>query len=127
MRLDEAKVEELRRWGQALREAGDEGSVAAGRAILMLIEELDRVRLELSRTREELDRLYAGSNFDTADVRTEETVALTLHERLQRSTGEDFDQPVAAEPEAAEADPGVESDGNAGSARSWIETLRRQK
>ena len=127
MRLDEAKVEDLRHWGQALREAGDEGSVAAGRAILILIEELERVRLELSRTREQLDRLDAGSNSDTADARTRDTVALTLHERLQRTMGQDSDQPVAAQPEVAEVRPGVESDGNAASARSWIETLRRQK
>src|SRR6476661_4207259 len=115
MRLDEAKVEDLRRWGQALREAGDEGSVAAGRAILILIEELERVRLELSRTREQLDRLDAGSNSDSADVRTRDTVALTLHERLQRTIGQDSDQPVAAQPEVAEVRLDVESEGNAAS------------
>jgi hypothetical protein len=127
MRLDEAKVEDLRRWGQALREAGDEGSVAAGRAILMLIDELERVRLELARTREQLDRLYAGSNSDTADAGTRDTVASTLQERLQRTMGQDSDQAVAAQSEAAEARSSVESDKNTASARSWIETLRRQK
>ena len=62
VRLDEPKLEALRRWGQALREAGSEESVAAGRAILMLVEELERVRLELRRAREQLDRVDPVSN-----------------------------------------------------------------
>lgn len=127
MRLDEAKVDDLRRWGQALREASDERTVAAGRAILMLIQELERVRLELSRTREHLEGLYAGSNSDITEAKTGDTVALTLHERLQQATGQGSEQTVAAQPEAAKALPDVESDGNTASARSWIEMLRRQK
>lgn len=47
MRLDEAKLEALRRWGQGLRGASTEEHAAAGRAILMLIEEIERLRLEL--------------------------------------------------------------------------------
>jgi hypothetical protein len=106
MRLDEAKLEELRRWGQALRETGDEGSVAAGRAILMLIEELEWLRLELRRAREQLE----------IGPRTGDTVALNLHERLQQSLDADSDQSLAAQPESAgDSDP-----------RSWIETLRRR-
>ena len=58
VRLDGAKIEELRRWGQALREGGSEESVAAGRAMLMLIEELERLRLDLSRATEQVERLY---------------------------------------------------------------------
>ena len=105
MRLDEAKLEELRHWGQALQEASDAGSVAAGRAILMLIEDLELSRLELLRTREQLE----------IDTRTGDTVASTLHERLQRATDQDSDQPLAVQPESAgDPDP-----------RSWIETLRR--
>ena len=47
MGLDETKLEELRHWGEALREAPRDESVAAGRAILMLIDELERLRLRL--------------------------------------------------------------------------------
>lgn len=115
MRLDEAKVEELRRWGWALREAGGEESVAAGRAILMLIEELEGLRLELSRAREHLDRSDVLSN-NEVDVGMGDPVASALHERLERTLGRDSDQ----------SDPNVES-GETASARSWIETLRRQR
>ena len=106
MRLDEAKLEELRRWGQALRKDDNEGSVAAGRAILMLIEELEWLRLDLLRAREQLE----------IDPGTGDTVALTLHERLQQTLDQDSDQVLAAPPESAgDPDP-----------RSWIETLRRR-
>ena len=115
MRLDEEKLEELRRWGQALRGSGDEGSVAAGRAILMLIEELEWVRLELLRAREQLE----------VDPGTGDAVASTLHERLQRTLDQDSDQSPAAQPEAAEEPDPSEDGGNTESARSWIETLRR--
>jgi hypothetical protein len=47
MRLDDAELGELRRWGQALREADKEESVAAARASLMLVEELERARFDL--------------------------------------------------------------------------------
>jgi hypothetical protein len=47
MRLDEAKLEALRLWGQDLRGASGEEQAAAGRTILMLIEEIERLRLEL--------------------------------------------------------------------------------
>jgi hypothetical protein len=46
MPLDDDKVETLQRWGKSLREAGGEGAAAAGRAILMLIEKVERLRLE---------------------------------------------------------------------------------
>jgi hypothetical protein len=116
MRLDEAKLEELRRWGWALREAGSEESVAAGRAILMLIEELEGSRLELSRAREHLDRLAAVSN-DEVDVGMDDPVASALHGRLEEALGRDSDQ----------SGPTVETSGETASARSWIETLRRQR
>ena len=127
MRLDEPKLEELRRWGQALREAGSEESVAAARAILMLIEELERLRLELRRAREQLETVDPISNTEV-DARTEDPVASALHGRLQGVLGRDSGQPLEARPEPVEAtDPSVESDRETTSARSWIETLRRQK
>lgn len=128
MRLDEAKLEELRRWGQALREAADEGSVAAGRAILMLGEELDRLRLELRRTREQLDRLDRGANAGV-DAGPRATVESTLHGRLQRVLGRDADQSRAAARPGSGGDPApnAERDSNTAAARTWIETLRGQK
>lgn len=93
MRLDEGKLEELRHWGQALRDKGSGESVAAGRAILLLIEELERFRLELWRLREQLER---DDEIPSSDV---DSVAGTLHEQAVETAA----------------------------ARSWIETLRRQK
>lgn len=127
MRLDEPKLEALRRWGQALREAGSEESVAAGRAILMLVEELERVRLELRRAREQLDRVDPVSN-NEVDAGTGDPVASALNGRLQRVLGRDSDQSLEAPPEPVEeTGPSVESDSETTSAHSWIETLRRQK
>lgn len=127
MRLDEPKLEELRRWGQALREAGSEESVAAGRAIVMLIEELERLRLELRRAREQLETVDAVSNSEV-DGRPEDPVASALQGRLQRVLLRDSGQSLEARPEPVEeTDLSVESDSETTSAHSWIETLRRQK
>jgi hypothetical protein len=79
MRLEDERLEELRRWGRGLRDTGGEGQAAAGRAILMLIEEVERLRLELLRERS-----------------TREDLASTLRDRLSRSAGDG----EAATPEA---------------------------
>lgn len=84
MQLEEARLEELRRWGQALRDAGREESVAAGRAILMLIEELERLRLELSRAREQPDGVVPVSN-NEVDAWSGDQVGEALRRRLQGS------------------------------------------
>lgn len=124
MRLDEPKLEELRRWGQALREAAREESVAAGRAIVMLIEELERLRLELRRARDQLETVDPVSN-NEVDAGPEDPVASALQGRLQRVLVRDSGQ---SRPEPVdETDLTVESDSETTSAHSWIETLRRQK
>jgi hypothetical protein len=45
--LDEEKLELLHRWGEGLRRDGREEVAAAGRAILMLIEEVERLHVDL--------------------------------------------------------------------------------
>jgi hypothetical protein len=126
MGLDEAKLEELRRWGQTLREARVEESVAAGRAILMLIEELERLRIELWRAREQLagvDRVPDGE----IDTETGEAAAPALHARLQQLLGRDPNQsPETGRESFEETGPSIELEEDT-AARSWIETLRRQK
>jgi hypothetical protein len=113
MRLEEEKLEALRRWGQGLRDAGGEEHAAAGRAILMLIEEIERLRLELLRTREQSTReeLAAGK----VDEDTDEPLASTLRRRL---------------PQARRDSEGTRS-GAGGRAttspEAWIESLRRQE
>jgi predicted DNA-binding protein (UPF0251 family) len=130
MGLDETKLEELRHWGEALREAPRDESVAAGRAILMLIDELERLRLRLrlQPTGEQpAARLDPMSN-NAVDTGTGETTAAALHGRLQRLLGRDSDQSLEARPEEVEeASPRVELERDTAAARSWIETLRRQK
>jgi hypothetical protein len=129
MSLDETKLEELRHWAEALREAPRDESVAAGRAILMLIDELERLRLRLrlQPTGEETAGLDPMTNTDV-EAGTGEAPAAALHGRLQRLLGRDSDQSLEARPEEVEeASPRVELERDTAAARSWIETLRRQK
>jgi hypothetical protein len=125
MQLDDAELGELRRWGTALRDADNDQSVAAGRAILMLVEELERVRFDLRQTREQLDRKVHVSN----DEIEADPVSSALHGRLQRVLGrEQSRQSLDARSESGEdTDATVEAQSEAASARSWIETLRRQQ
>ena len=126
MGLDESKLEELRRWGQALRKAQSEESVAAGRAILMLIEELERLHLKLSLAGERPDGAAVADT--EIDPGTEEAAAAALRERLQRVLSQNSDQTPEPRPESVEeTGPPVQLEREAASARSWIETLRRQK
>jgi hypothetical protein len=124
MRLDEAKVDELRRWAQSLQEAAGEESVAAGRAILMLIEELDRSRVELLRTRELLERVAPRSNSEV-DAGAGDSIALGLQGRLRRVLGRDSGRREAGADSVEEPYSSVETDSETAAARSWIETLRR--
>jgi hypothetical protein len=51
-RLDEAKLETLRRWGIGLGDDPREELRAAGRAILLLIEEVEHLHVDLWHARE---------------------------------------------------------------------------
>jgi hypothetical protein len=112
MRLEEDKLEALRRWGQGLRDAEGEERAAVGRAILMLIEEIERLRLELLRTREQSIRedLATGE----VDAGTDE-LASTLRGRLPQAARRDSE---GTRPDGGEA--------AATSPEAWIESLRRQ-
>ena len=57
-RLDEAKVETLRAWGDGLRDDPREEVRAAGRAITMLVEEIERLNIDLWHAR--TDRLQTA-------------------------------------------------------------------
>lgn len=46
-RLDEAKIETLRSWGEGLQSDPREEVRAAGRAITMLVEEIERLNIDL--------------------------------------------------------------------------------
>ncbi len=53
-RLDEAKVETLRSWGEGLQADTREELRAAGRAITMLVEEIERLNIDLWHARTDL-------------------------------------------------------------------------
>jgi len=96
----------------------------------MLIDELERLRLRLRLlpTDEQPARLDPMSNSDVGAETGEATTAAALHGRLQRLLGRDSDQSVEARPEEVEeASPRVDLERDTAEARSWIETLRRQK
>jgi hypothetical protein len=114
MRLEEDKLEALRRWGQGLRNASTEEQAAAGRAILMLVEEVERLRLELLRTREQSHRKELASG--EVDGDTDEPLASALRGRLSGASGRDSEG----------TKPGVGSEEAPTSPEAWLESLRRQ-
>jgi hypothetical protein len=118
MRLDEDKLEALQLWGQKLRTARREESAAAGRAILMLIEEIERLQTELSDAHEPVNPSAATPENEASVAADEsEEPASTLHQRLQRALGQDSEAAATPRPEAQ----------TTASAQSWIDSLRRGK
>jgi hypothetical protein len=110
MRLDEEKLEELRRWGTGLRQTGGEDyAAAAGRAILMLIAEIDDLRAELANARQEVERVVPAPSGDTAE-HLEESLASDLHESVRGPSSSPSDSVAGV-----------------ASPQSWLESLRRQK
>ena len=127
MRVDEDKLEALRRWGQGLEQAAGEESAAAGRAILMLIEEIEQLQVDLRLVREQLSRADPPSS-DEAAGSPEEPLPSTLHERVQRVLRRDSDSSPRVQPQSGE-EPGssIGTDGSTTSQQAWIEDLRRHK
>jgi hypothetical protein len=126
MRLDEDKLEALRRWGRGLQRAGSEEESAAGRAILMLLEEIEQLHIELSHARQQVSRVAEEPHDEVAEV-VGEPFASTLHGRLQRVLGRDSGSSSDFPREPAEKPgSGVESDRTPTSAQAWIEALRRE-
>ena|SRR5215472_12408666 len=109
MRLEDDQIEALRRWGQALRDAGDEEHAPAGRAILMLLEEVERLRLELAA--------------DTGDA-----LASTLRGRLQQAARHESSSLPEDRQESAEGTgSGPRVDRATSSPEAWIEALRQRE
>lgn len=84
-RLDESKIEQLRAWGAGLVDGGNHELRATGKAILLLIEEIERLHVDLwnAKTTQEHDEP------DQADRDGDVQAGLdrTLRARLSRVRG----------------------------------------
>ena len=122
VRLDEEKLEALRSWGERLRQASGEEYAAVGRAILMLVEEIDRLHIELWHARmQPHEEEVAASDATDATSEDEEPVVSGLQARLQKVLRRE----VAADPveqPALDTEPVTTE-----SAQAWIAALRRQR
>ena len=100
-RLDEERLEILRAWGAGLSASGRDELRAAGKAIVMLIEEIDRLQADVWMAGEaaaERVRLAAAAEAEAEaegqaeiepeprriHVETSDALALTLSERIAR-------------------------------------------
>ena len=123
MRLDEEKLEALRSWGERLRQSAGEESAAVGRAILMLIEEIDQLHIELWHARLRESHAEPVPTDSTEEV-GKDTVATGLHTRLRRflrsDSGSADPQPV--EPDGSDTEPDSTT-----SPQAWLDALRRQQ
>jgi hypothetical protein len=120
VRLDEEKLEALRSWGERLQQTGGEESTAVGRAILMLVEEIDRLHIELWHARMQPSGGEPAATTEGTSGEEEEPVASSLNARLRRVLRrEAAADPV--EPPEAETERGTTT-----SAEAWIAELRRQ-
>jgi hypothetical protein len=75
-RLDEERLELLRSWGAGLSTNARDELRAAGKAILMLIEELERLQVDVWNAR-------AAAN-QAAAQRSSQSIATALRERLSQ-------------------------------------------
>jgi hypothetical protein len=118
MRLDEEKVEALRSWGERLGQSSGEESRAVGRAILMLVEEIDQLHIELWH-----GRLQASVSSDSSPTTEgERSVDSSLGRRLHRVLRPHRGSPA---PEPLEQPESATQSGR--SVQAWIDALRHQK
>ena len=84
-RLDESKIEQLRAWGVGLHADGNHDLRATGKAILLLIEEIERLHVDLWNAKtpqeEQPQSATTGANDHQASVDR------TLRARLSRVRG----------------------------------------
>jgi hypothetical protein len=96
--LDEEKLATLRRWGEGLRELGSEELAAAGRAILLLLEEIDRLHTEL------WHQSQSPSTGQDEAASNNTSLSTTLRDRLRWRLGRANDPLSAALPQPVEND-----------------------
>src|SRR5688500_17611657 len=95
-RLDEEKIELLRRWGEGLEGDHREETRAAGRAILLLIEEIDRLHIDLWNERTPaLAATAPDEEFEAARPDVQSSLRARLRQLRRRRT----EEPSPFEPE----------------------------
>jgi hypothetical protein len=84
-RLDESKIEQLRAWGAGLADGGNQELRATGKAILLLIEEIERLHVDLwnAKTTQEDDE----PDQTDRDGQVQASLDRTLRARLSRVRG----------------------------------------
>src|SRR5215469_4708555 len=82
--LDEEKLETLRRWGEGLTHDGREEVAAAGRAILMLFEEIERLHVDLWNARRLFPQEPPSNTDEQAGPVEPPSPARALFERLHQ-------------------------------------------
>lgn len=125
MHLDEEKLEALRSWGERLRQTSGEEYAAVGRAILLLVEEIDRLNIDLwnARLQQQQQQEEQLESHPAGWEREQDSVPSTLHGRLRRSLRRGSDSSAA---EREEPPVGTAADGTS-SVRAWLDSLRQQK
>jgi hypothetical protein len=81
-RLDEGKIEQLRVWGAGLHADGNHDLRATGKAILLLIEEIERLHVDLWNAKTPQEQTRAATS--DADDRVQASMDRTLKARLSR-------------------------------------------
>jgi hypothetical protein len=80
--LDEGKIDQLRAWGAGLAANGSDDLRATGKAILMLIEEIERLHVDLWNAKSAQELRPAQDR--NADVQAQ-SIDRTLRARLSRA------------------------------------------
>jgi hypothetical protein len=83
-RLDEGKIDQLRAWGSGLAANGSDDLRATGKAILLLIEEIELLHIDLwnAKPAQEQERVRSDE-----DEHFEDSMDRTLRARLSRLRG----------------------------------------
>jgi hypothetical protein len=83
--LDESKIEQLRAWGAGLFAGGDQELRATGKAILLLVEEIERLHVDLWNAKTMQEQGQADQADEDGHV--EASLDRTLRARLNRVRG----------------------------------------
>jgi len=83
-RLDESKIEQLRAWGTGLTANGSAELRATGKAILLLIEEIERLHIDLWNARSTQEQVSDEVGSDAPEIADEALMERTLRDRLSR-------------------------------------------